>query len=361
MTYQPTPAEQLEGRVLGDGWRVVRRMPRASNATGGWFCVCYEVEREKRTAFLKALDIHGVLRSSPEDVMTVMQQVSTTYNYELELLEACEERQMDRVVRPLDSGQQTIEPSDMTSIVFFLVFELAEGDLRQMHDSDIDLDLGQAFRILHDVAVGIRQLHSAEIAHQDVKPSNVLAFAEDTDAQRPVSRIADLGRASRPSALMPHDESHCAGDKAHTAPELLYATVPPDWEGRRACDLYQLGSLLLFLFTGMSATAAWLNKLQPEFRPWSLNGMYRGTYEDALPHLRSALQAVCEDFPTLGDSRVRDVAIRVFRELCDPDPELRGHTRDRAAHRDRYSVERYITEFDLEARRTARQLATKAA
>jgi serine/threonine protein kinase len=360
MAYRPTPAEQLEGLVLGDGWHVARRIHKTPNATGGSFCVCYEVERSGRTAFLKALDIHGVLRSSPEDVMAVMQRVSTAYNYELNLLEACDERQMDRVVRPLDHGQQTIDSADVTSIVFFLVFELAEGDLRKIHDMDTDLDLGKAFRVLHDIAVGIRQLHSADIAHQDVKPSNVLAFDNDVIVGRPVSRIADLGRASRPTASMPHDQSHCAGDRSHTAPELLYATTPPDWEGRRACDLYQLGSILLFLFTGMTATAAWLNELQPEFRPWSLNGSYRGSYEDALPHLRSAMQAVCSTFPDFGDGRVRAVAVRIFRELCDPDPELRGHTRARAGG-DRYSVERYITEFDLEARRTARQVVSKVA
>src|SRR5262249_4498085 len=144
---------------------------------------------------------------------------------------------------------------------------------------------------------------------------------------------------------------HCAGDRSHTSPELLFATSAPTWRARRGCDLYQLGSILLFLFSGVSATAAWLAELHPDYRPWSVGGSYEGTYEDALPHLRSALQRVCEQFPHFGDERVREVALRCFRELCEPAPELRGHPRTRALGDDQHSVERYIALFDLEARR----------
>ncbi len=76
---------------------------------------------------MKAIDIHGVLRSHPKEVMTVLQHVATAYNYELGLLEVCENRNMDRVVRALDHGQETIDASDVASIVFFLIFEARTG------------------------------------------------------------------------------------------------------------------------------------------------------------------------------------------------------------------------------------------
>jgi hypothetical protein len=68
---------------------------------------------------------------------------------------------------------------------------------------------------------------------------------------------------------------------------------------------------------------------------------------------------VCDNFPHFGDERVRNVALRIFRKLCDPDPQLRGATFVGAGNR--YDLERFITEFDLEARRTARQFAKKIA
>ncbi len=353
MTYSPTPAEQLDGCELG-GWKILCRAQKSTNATGESFSCCYEVERDGRKAFMKAIDIHGVLRGSPNEVMVVLQHVSTAYNYELDLLGVCETRNMDRVVRALDHGQETLDPSDVASIVFYLIFELAEGDLRRVHDTSTVLDLSLIFRTLHDVSVGIKQLHTAEIAHQDIKPSNVLEFrAHDGVSRRKISRIADLGRASRPDATMPHDRELYAGDRSHTAPELLYATAPPDWNGRRACDLYQLGSILLFLFSGTTATAAWVTELHADYRPRCFGGNYVGTYVDALPHVRAAMQRVCENFPRFGDERVRDVALRLFRKLCDPDPQLRGQSP--AGLGDRYSLERFITEFDLEARRTSRQ------
>lgn len=255
------------------------------------------------------------------------------------------------------SGEETIDPSDLTSVVFYLVFELADGDLRRVHDAAEDLDLSLIFRTLHDVAVGIRQLHSAEIAHQDIKPSNVLAFKPPAGRSQRVSRLADLGRASRPDAKMPHDAMHCAGDLAHTAPELLFATTPPTWNGRRACDLYQLGSILLFMFSGVSATAAWSTELHSDYLPRCLGGTYIGDYEDALPHVRDAMQRVCENFPRFAEERVRDVALRLFRRLCDPDPRLRGDT----VGTDQYGLERVISELDLEANRTARRIVKKIA
>ena len=56
------------------------------------------------------------------------------------------------------------------STVQYIVFELADGDVRSVISAADDLDVAWAIRSLHHMAVGLAQLHRTGIAHQDVKP-----------------------------------------------------------------------------------------------------------------------------------------------------------------------------------------------
>lgn len=334
---------------------MVERLRMSSLSTGGQFSAQWLVEKDGKRAFLKAIDIYMALKQSGE-VMRALQQVATEYNWERDLLKACADRNMDRVVRAIDSGEHQIDPSDPATTVFYLIFDLADGDIRSAHDVTLQLDLGRIFRALHDIAVGIRQLHAASLTHQDLKPSNVLTYKE----QREKVRLGDLGRASRQDVPILHDQLLVAGDPSHAPPERLYGESPPDWQGRRACDLYHLGSMVLFLFAGASATAAWLQHLPPALRPRRFGGTFEGGFSDALPYVRSAMQKVAEEFPEFDEDEARAAALRCFRELCDPDPTIRGNSRERIGHRDPYSVERYISLFDHFANRTQRMVIEKA-
>jgi len=74
-------------------------------------------------------------------------------------------------------------------------------------------------------------------------------------------------------------------------------------------------------------------------------------YADVLPHLRNALDQVALDLEqTLTGADAGDV-VAMFRELCDPDPALRGHSKSRVGRGDPYSLERYVAKLDLLARR----------
>jgi hypothetical protein len=50
---------------------------------------------------------------------------------------------------------------------------------------------------------------------------------------------------------------------------------------RIGCDLYLLGNLAAFLFSGINVTAALLARLDPALHP----NKWAGTYEQVLPHL----------------------------------------------------------------------------
>ena len=289
--------------------------------------------------------------------MRVLQRVTTDYNWERDLLKACSDRNMDRVVRALDSGEHQLREDDVASRVFYLIFDLAKGDIRAVHEISVTLDLGRNFRALHDVAVGIQQLHAAGVTHQDVKPSNVLTF----DEERERARLGDLGRASRRDDSADHDQFPFAGDRGYAPPEGLYGSSAPDWQGRRACDLYHLGSMVLYLFAGTSATAAWIQHLHPAMKPESVGGPFEGPWSDALPYVRDAMQKVADEFPDFGEDDARNIALRCFRELCEPDPTLRGDPRARIGHADPYSVQRYVSLFDNYAKRTDRLIREKSA
>ncbi len=229
----PTAAAKLSGYTLEGGWEVVRHID-LSSTTGGCFSEAYIV-KDKRgdRAFLKALDYSRALQA--HDPASELQRLTESYNFERGLLQLCRSRRFDRVVSALADGKVTVAGE----VVQYIIFELADGDLHDHADVLTELDIAWILRSLHHVATGIRQLHSQDIAHQDVKPSNVLVFNRD------VSKLADLGRSARRGAHAPHDSLTIAGDATYAPPELLYGYLLPDWSARRlGCDLYLLGSMI---------------------------------------------------------------------------------------------------------------------
>src|SRR3546814_9276820 len=91
--------------------------------------------------------------------------------------------------------------------------------------------------------VATSQLHSAFIAHNDIKPANALIF------DKKIQKMADLGRATSEDFPAPHDVLNCAGDLRFAPPEQLYPSSHNHPElnriqKRMVGDLYNLGSLL---------------------------------------------------------------------------------------------------------------------
>ena len=335
-------AHMLEGRELPGGWQVVEKIERGPDATGGYFSVGYIVVRDGGRGYLKALDYSIAFESG--DAARVLEWMTSSYNFEADLLDDCAASRMDRVVRALDRGEISVEGAENVPNVSYLIFEEADGDIRSALDSiGAAFDYAWTCRMLHHAATGLWQLHRADMAHQDVKPSNVLTFGRD------LSKIGDLGRASRRGSSAPHDEMEFAGDRHYAPPELLYGQIAADWIARRhACDVYLLGSLTMFVFSGATATAAILSFLDDSQHPddWD------DTYAAVLPYVRVAFDRAIEEFEEALSEQLAAAVVPMVRQLCDPDPAIRGHPRTRAiTGGNPYSLERYVSEFDLLARR----------
>ena len=329
------PAELLAGRRHNGGWTVIKRIMRPALATGGHFSVSYIVESDQgQRGFLKALDFSDAFQQP--DVTQVLQAMTWAFNHERELLEHC--AQMRRVVTALAHGE--IRDGSWPYPVSYLIFEQADEDARVIIDTATRFDMAWCLRALHHACVGLGQLHTGNIAHQDLKPSNLLYF------NTVGSKLGDLGRSSHRTVRGPFDDIDIPGDKTYAAPEFLYGVTLNDWEQKLAADMYQLGSLVLLFFTRVGMTSALLTRLDRRVSPQ----VWRGTYAEVLPFIQKAFSDVLAYTITQIPTSVRKPIFRIIAELCEPDPNRRGHPKNRLGHQNRYGLERYVSQLDLLAR-----------
>ena len=343
LTGAPTPAEQLIGRELTNGWMVQELVDRPKNATGGNFSTSYIVRSVNgERAFLKAMDYRRALQA-PDPAKT-LQVMTAAYNFERDLLEKCMVNRLSRIVRVLDGGTLAAQAGDPSSVVQYLIFELANGDIRSFVDFGQAFDNAWVLRMVHQASAALRQLHYAQIAHQDIKPSNVLVFSDKG------SKLADLGRAFDRQSTSPHDELSYAGDPTYAPPELLYEEIHQDWKIRRlACDMYLLGSLIVFFYTGVSITHLLFKRLDKRYH----HSNWGDYYGAVLPYLQQVFSQIVRDLRQNIPDAVEDEIIDSIKQLCNPDPQRRGHSKNMSGG-DQYSLERYVSLFDRLATRAER-------
>jgi serine/threonine protein kinase len=345
------PSLQLKDKILDGGWTVGESIVIGRNTnggTGGNFSVAYHVtDHNGQKAFLKALDYSRAMQQ--KEVAKALQAMTAAYLFECEVLNKCRERHLDRIVTAITSGTITINEVGHDGVVEYLIFELADGDLRKYLQINKKFDLAWSLRSLHQIAIGLKQLHNSGIYHQDLKPSNVLTF-DGKDF-----KLTDLGR----SVYEGHDAAHyrlaIAGDPSYAPPDLAYGSVPSDLrEWRMSCDVYHLGSMVVFFMTGVGMTPLLMKHLdvplQPRIHPFL--GQWSGTYQEVLPYVLEAFDnAVLEFGSSVKDPKLRDILTRIVRELCNPNTGLRGHPKERRRTGNSFSLERYISEFNLLAHR----------
>ena len=337
-----TPAQMLVGRQLVNGWRVEELIKRPVDATGGNFSTSYIVRSiDGKRAFLKAMDYRLALKAP--DPAKALEVMTAAYNFERNVLAKCRKKNLTRIVKVLDEGTVPPQDGDLSSVVQYLIFELAEGDIRSVVSYGEAADHAWILRTVHHAAAALNQLHRAQIAHQDLKPSNILVFS-DTH-----SKLADLGRSFDREMIAPHDNLAFAGDPTYAPPELLYGYLDQDWPIRRlAPDLYLFGSLIVYLYTNVSMTHILLSRVDGKHHYGSGIG-----YKEVLPYLQHAFAQILRELPGILPSDVAVPVSEAVGQLCNLEPEKRGHPKNALFGTNRFSLERYVSLFD--------RLATKAA
>ena len=335
-----SPAESLTGMTLPGGWLVGNRLS-SPGGTGGNFSVRYDVQSpDGKLAFLKALDISGVLNTSP-DIATALSRLLEHFIHERAIVEEC--AGMSRIVRGVAAGQANV-PNSVVGPVPYLIFEVAEhGDVRNHLSASTqtgDAATAWKLRSLHHITNGLQQLHSRGIAHQDLKPSNILVFADGC-------KIGDLGNAVRRGIAGPWDSAPIAGDMNYAPIERFYGYSSPDFEEQRfGYDIYLLGSMVVFYFANVSMQALVTQILDPKFYPQT----FQGPYSAVLPYMQNAfLLALAHLRAQLTDSKIATSVSAIVSELCDPDPAKRGLPIIRRP-RSRFALEVYVSRFNAIAR-----------
>lgn len=348
MTFT-NPALALEGRTLNGGWVVGPLNVRGPDDTGGHFSASYPVSTaDGRLGFLKVLDFAQSL-SSPDPLQAIAVQTAD-FQLERDLCIACGNKRLSKVVIALDHGVLLMPEFGPLGAAHYIIFEHATRDVRKALSQAPHIDNVIRLEYLHDVAVGLRQLHSSGVAHQDLKPSNFLTF-DDSPGHRPVGKLADLGRAYQRDVPSRIDHLVLPGDSNYAPPEQQYRYSYADEDTRRfAADLYQLGSLACFFFTRATMNAYLSRHLEPAHH-WTSFG---DGYEQALPYVEVAFERALGDIRALAPASIADELADLIMTLCHPRADERVHPSvRRRKHAARYSLEPTIAKIDLMARREA--------
>jgi serine/threonine protein kinase len=327
------PRSSLEDLTTDTGWLIKRRID-SPLGSGGNFCARYEAESaDGKVGFLKAMDLGSALTD-----LSRLHSLTKEYLFEQQILDECKIKKMTRVVAPLDMGT-IVNPHfpPPANVVYYIIFDMAQGDLRNRHLEIAEKDRRwiSAFMALHHTAVGVNQLHKAEIAHQDIKPSNVLSFSDES------FKVSDLGRVVDKKGNSPFSALPFPGDGGYKPIELFYGVSSSKFTDRFSCDMYMVGSLVYHLIEDVQITAAVLNDsklLHPNVR--------RMDYDLALPFILSAFNTKVTQFKSncieKFGLKIGSDLYTIVKEMCYPDPEQRGNARFKNSV-SRLGLDKYIS------------------
>jgi len=343
---EESAAFRLVGRKLKNGWTVTERVELPEDHTGGAFSVGYRaVHSSGDQGFLKAFDYAAALDA--DDPPEELRRLTDAYLAEKTVLEHCGDHRFSRVVRVLDADT-TREEGVPQSVVSYLLFEWADRDARTVVAEADPADHRPMISLSHHAAVGMRQLHSDGIAHQDIKPSNLLVVSEHGG---PIGKLGDLGSAFMRDRPAPQDELVIAGAAAYASPEQLYGCErrvgQENW--RFAADVFMFGNLVVFLLIGIPYNALLQHNLD-ESQHWK---NWSGSFDDILPAL---LDGHGRAISSIRDALHIDVAepmAALINDLCQPDPDRRGDNIARLRNQNPFNLARCITRLDLIYRRSA--------
>jgi serine/threonine protein kinase len=150
------------------------------------------------------------------------------------------------VVSIVDAGIDLSTPDDPRP---FLVMELIQGRTIRETLADHTFSAQNIGEMGFEVAEALDYIHSRDVIHRDITPSNIMLVDYGSAASRPRARVTDFGIAiAAANGPIPVGRGSVTGTAGYLSPEQVR-----NEELTSATDIYSLGLVLLECFTGRLA------------------------------------------------------------------------------------------------------------
>lgn len=336
-------ANLLEGKMLLNGWKVIKKLKNFEIES---YASYYLVERPNQKGFLKAFDYsraskHGC--NSSDEILEMLK----AFKFEKAILEKCSVKKHKNLISLIECGELKVAEAKEYPDVNYIILEYSnKGHIDNKLIEESNFSLEWKILSLRHIANGLRNLHSISVAHQDIKPENLVLLSKEE------TKITDFGSAidlELPLESVPKlFERDYAGTWEWAPPELLYGDVSSDPIIRRlGCDLYLLGSMISYYLTGYNMTSYLRANLDPSLL-W-INLENRGKYKELLSYIIHANNDAINDIVSrYKDEKIRETLRELLMILCNPKPEERGKSRIlKGTINQRFNLEYVVSKLDF--------------
>lgn len=177
-----------------NGYRIIRTLG------AGNFGTTYEVENDGKRYALKLIR---------ENILDKEAVQTRRIEREIRILKAIDN---ENVVKYIDDGIL----SDGVQKYRYIVMEYVEGETLEARIAAKPLSISEACLLAKNIFVGIQAIHSANIIHRDMKPSNIIVTNQNLDI-----KILDFGISKLIDASTLTTTGQGMGTFAYMAPEQL--------------------------------------------------------------------------------------------------------------------------------------------
>ena len=351
----------LTGKTIS-GWSVGNKIDNKD--TTAKYSLFYEVTKEGQQAIMKVLNYeqcHNGPLDGAKDRDSLISRETSAFHFESELAEACTGNHMGNVIRYLERG--TIEIQDyVIKTVSYIIYEMSEGTISEFLDfstkSSFVANLGvlvDKLKSLHQVAKGVKQLHTHLIAHHNITPQSVEVFEGNS-----LYKIGGLQKSRTSQAVLhtPVAAKLFDGDYTFAPPEAYFNyKLSEEMDTYFQIDTYMLGNLIVYYLTNMNLTTLIDQKCPNTLLDWASKG---SKYPEVLPDIIKAFNETMDEIEmAICDKELRQDIIEIIEGLCHPDPVQRGYPRGLCKVQANADLQRVLTKLDILYKKAKRTLYLK--